>query len=569
MTEKVGGVVWDKNQDYLKIKVLNQGGGYLGWFLKLKRSDTILPIGTLIELEPTKIDLYYYRPRWYAQTSQLPLPWTSNVDWMSKILEKSAILRFSLKKKLETSLKSHPNLNAFCLSALIQVNGDGYEFVHKSMRNLGLTHIFAVSGFHVSILSLFVLLACRLVKASFLQSFFVLTTILFVYAMITGFSSSVFRALVFSLILLPKEYMNQDIDRIHILSIICLVHLLIWPLEVFSIGFHLSYGITFLLLLFSRRRKNSIKLLILQTMLMQLCIYIYFLFYFQEFPLFSFLGIFITPVFTLFLGIGFALLFIPSTFCDLFFVKWILSLLEAILTCVFSYAEKLDYLIKTNIEWKLYFVLPFLLTLLVLYQLMEKYWTKAKKRLLIDDFLVHLKSVQSTSNCSVGLSDSSEIQKWELEYLLYKDLPSMKTTRVKHVYRVCKEWLHVKRFSDLDVFIDVLLNALYKDIYLSLSAMTIPREDFYEYSLEIERFNERSIGGQIVSCEHYHSLFMAYCKRNRIQQDSAEIKSHLKVVLNYRNFKNLRNYEGYLVFFRVLFLKYLMNMYFDFKQYQN
>ncbi|MCO4782234.1 MAG: ComEC/Rec2 family competence protein [Candidatus Cloacimonetes bacterium] len=533
--------------------------------MRLKSSKHLLPIGTLVKLDPKKIDERYYRPRRFLSSNQIPAPWTENIDWRSEVIRLSAHARLLLKNRMSASFQNYPNLQEFCMSALVQIKSDKSKSIQDAMKNMGLTHIFAVSGFHVSILSLFVLFTCRLFRFNFFTSFIILSIFLVSYAVVTGFSASIFRAFVFSLILFPKKLLYQDIDRVHILSMICFIHLLLSPLEIFSIGFQLSYGITFLLLFYSRGSSSSMKLRILQVFTMQLCIYIYFLFYFQEFPLFSFVGVFLTPIFSVILMAGFLLLFTPILILELFLFKYLLGFFEVILMYTFSFGESLSYILTSDVAFKLWLVLPSFLVIIAVYIVLEKLMLRSKKNSHIQAFLKHLVSISGKD--FDRYEELSNIQKWELEYLIYKNMEMDKKTRLNRSFDLCLEWLLTMKLSKIEVFIDILLNSFYKDLYLQLCKSTLSGQNFQDFNLDLDRFMELEIGGRLVSCDHLNSMFMGFCKRSNILLTSSQMRAHLQIGLSYQRFQNLRNYDQNFLLSSILFIKYLSSTYLVFKEY--
>jgi len=116
----------------------------------------------------------------------------------------------------------------------------------------GLSHIMAVSGLHVGFL---------LAPFWFLIPFFwtfgygrqagfiILILLLLFYAGLTGFSASVSRASITGGLLMYARLFNKVRDSINLTAAAALIILLLNPSELFEIGFQLSFGAVYLILL--------------------------------------------------------------------------------------------------------------------------------------------------------------------------------------------------------------------------------------------------------------------------------------------------------------------------------
>jgi len=178
--------------------------------------------------------------------------------------------------------------------------------IRENMKNLGLAPLFAISGFHVTLLGVFLWMVCSLVFKKSSSRFIAYFCGLVVYGLLVGFSVSVLRAVAFSILLLGGRVVNRPSNPIRILSIGLLLHSFLLPGEVFQDGFQLSYGITFFLLAFSRLAWSSWLIMLL----VQLLSIPYFLLQFQEYPVFTLLSIPLGLVMSVSLGFGFVFLFV-------------------------------------------------------------------------------------------------------------------------------------------------------------------------------------------------------------------------------------------------------------------
>ena len=113
----------------------------------------------------------------------------------------------------------------------------------RSFGNAGAMHVLAVSGLHVGlILALLIYFFGLFPKwiSKYQATIFALIIIWF-YALLTGFSPSVFRAVVMFSMLTVAKLSGKNYDALNVLFASALVILLFDPLLLFDLGFQLSY----------------------------------------------------------------------------------------------------------------------------------------------------------------------------------------------------------------------------------------------------------------------------------------------------------------------------------------
>ena len=108
-------------------------------------------------------------------------------------------------------------------------------------RNSGTFHVLAVSGLHVGLVAMFCYFGFSLFR--FPQKILCLLTIIavLIYACLIGFRPSVFRASLMAILFLIATLIDRDADLFNLLAFAALVLLLLNPLQVWDIGFQLSF----------------------------------------------------------------------------------------------------------------------------------------------------------------------------------------------------------------------------------------------------------------------------------------------------------------------------------------
>lgn len=115
------------------------------------------------------------------------------------------------------------------------------ETVQEDFRVTGIAHVLAVSGLHVGFLVLVLTLLLRRFYPSPRLLFALVALFLLFYCRLLDFSPSVVRASVLSLLVLAGRMWKQPVDPLTSLAAAFLLILLIKPLELFSLGFQLSF----------------------------------------------------------------------------------------------------------------------------------------------------------------------------------------------------------------------------------------------------------------------------------------------------------------------------------------
>jgi len=124
------------------------------------------------------------------------------------------------------------------LTALISGDKSAYSpELRRALSASGTAHIAAVSGLHVSVLTMFILTVFGKRAGSFVS-----IPILILYAAVTGFSPSVLRAVVMALIMTAAFILRREYDVHTALAAALLLQVWYCPFSVFSVSLMLSFA---------------------------------------------------------------------------------------------------------------------------------------------------------------------------------------------------------------------------------------------------------------------------------------------------------------------------------------
>jgi competence protein ComEC len=228
----------------------------------------------------------------------------------SRILEVQESLKYSLN---QTIASQHKNLNTIAIYKALYTAIPLPQNLQITFSNLGISHLFAISGFHLGVLS-FVLFFLLKLPYKFFQDryfpyrhsqrdlFLLVSIILLIYLLFLETPSSLLRA--FTMLIIGFFLYDRGIKIISMqtLSLTILILLALFPRLFFELGFWLSVSGVFYIFLFFIHFKNLSKLW--QFILIPFWVYFlmlpYSLVIFTNFSLYHPLSILWTSLFSIF-----------------------------------------------------------------------------------------------------------------------------------------------------------------------------------------------------------------------------------------------------------------------------
>lgn len=142
-----------------------------------------------------------------------------------------------------------PALTSSYLQAFfLGVRDDMDEATMDIYSDLGILHIFAISGIHVNLMTEIVRVALKRIGLIEVLIDIVLVIFCIAFIFITGGSVSIIRACAMTIFAIINRQIKLDLSSFDIFSIVFLANFVVNPLLVYQRGFQLSYWITFVLI---------------------------------------------------------------------------------------------------------------------------------------------------------------------------------------------------------------------------------------------------------------------------------------------------------------------------------
>lgn len=159
------------------------------------------------------------------------------------LIDKNSSFYYKVKNYV-ISKTSNPYLKTFVLgdTSLISKN------VTKAYRNLGISHLFAISGMHITLLSSILLKILGRLKLKEKLKYFVVGILLVFYLVLVGFSASILRAVLFFIFFSINKIYYFYVKPTNIFITVLFISIIINPNYIYDVGFLYSFSISFSLI---------------------------------------------------------------------------------------------------------------------------------------------------------------------------------------------------------------------------------------------------------------------------------------------------------------------------------
>lgn len=173
-----------------------------------------------------------------------------------RIKEDKIALGDQLKNRFIKRIKeldNNPYLSAFILGDKTSIDEQEFETITSN----GISHLFALSGMHISLIYLILEKLLKKVK----RKKGIIYCFLIAYLILTGMSVSFLRALLFMFLLDLNKLLNWNLSKIKILLLTAFLLILKNPFYVYHSGFWFTFIVTFSLLYCNEEIRNANKII--------------------------------------------------------------------------------------------------------------------------------------------------------------------------------------------------------------------------------------------------------------------------------------------------------------------
>lgn len=171
------------------------------------------------------------------------------------LIKKNKNVFFKIKNMMITHINSYKT-SSFIKAFLLGDKSEISDNSKSNYNNIGISHLFAVSGMHISIILLFINMAFKRFKY---KNIIIIISVSFI-VFLTNYTESILRCSLFMLLSYINKILKTNYNNCFLLVITACFLLLFNPYLIYSIGFLLSVIITFFIFL-SKDKLHGIYIL--------------------------------------------------------------------------------------------------------------------------------------------------------------------------------------------------------------------------------------------------------------------------------------------------------------------
>lgn len=238
--EKLVGSYYFKNDEYKFFKE------------KVNIGSSVIVKGKLVSPKNNTVPyLFNYKKYLYNKR----VYYTLKIDNI-KILKENSNPFIELKNRVIKHVNSYKDstyLYAFILGKAELISDE----VLTSYRENGISHLFALSGLHVSIFSSILLFILKKLRFKEILNYILIFIFLLLFSFITGFSPSILRATLLFFLLGINKVFYLNIRTLDILYLVFIILVIINPFIIYNLSFILSFTAAFFLIFSSDLLKGK------------------------------------------------------------------------------------------------------------------------------------------------------------------------------------------------------------------------------------------------------------------------------------------------------------------------
>lgn len=238
--EKLVGSYYFKNDEYKFFKE------------KVNIGNSVIVKGKLVSPKNNTVPyLFNYKKYLYNKR----VYYTLKIDSI-KILNENSNPFIKLKNRVIKHVNSYKDstyLYAFILGKTELISDE----VLTSYRENGISHLFALSGLHVSIFSSILLFILKKLRFKEILNYVLIFIFLLLFSFITGFSPSILRATLLFFLLGINKVFYLNIRTLDILYLVFIILVIINPFIIYNLSFILSFTAAFFLIFSSDLLKGK------------------------------------------------------------------------------------------------------------------------------------------------------------------------------------------------------------------------------------------------------------------------------------------------------------------------
>ena len=191
-----------------------------------------------------------------------------NIYYLIKVKEYSLIsseqnIYYFFKEKIAYNLHNNSYLYTFIYGDKSYISKE----VIRSYQTNGISHLFAISGMHITLLSSLILKLLKKLKVKENTSYFITIIFLLFYLLLVGPSASILRGVLFFILFSLNKIYYFYIKPFHLFLLVLSISLIFNPFFIYDLGFLYSFSISLALIETSSYLQGNYFISLLKTSL--------------------------------------------------------------------------------------------------------------------------------------------------------------------------------------------------------------------------------------------------------------------------------------------------------------
>lgn len=259
--------------------------------------------GDIVSLRGTVSNLYVLQDEVVTYYYKYNYNYTVSSANVYSVVEGSASLPQIVDSYvLDTLTEYMPNNYGTAFAMLLGDKSYMSDEQYSAYQSVGVAHLFAISGMHIGILVSAVVFLLTTLRVNKKYHIYIVMPPLLIYGYLCGFSPSITRAIIMSLVVMLARLMHSGTDLISSISVAMILILIARPLYLFDVSFLLSFGSVYgiatigyaLIRALKHRTSNRIILAIVNVAILSFAVTVTTLFLVvQYFGMVSVVGVFV------------------------------------------------------------------------------------------------------------------------------------------------------------------------------------------------------------------------------------------------------------------------------------
>ena len=222
--------------------------------LDIKYGDTIKVTGTLSKPNNNTIPNVFNYKKYLERKEIYYILQTNTID---KIKNNENII-YDIKNILIERINKIKKSSSYILAFTLGLKNDIEEEVTKSYQENGVSHLFAISGMHISLFSSLLYFLAKKISYNNYYNFFIVLAFLIFYMILLDYPISVVRTIVMFIIFKINKLFNLHIKPLDLMLLVFVIITAFNPYVIYEVSFQFSYIISFYLVVFNKNI-NKVK----------------------------------------------------------------------------------------------------------------------------------------------------------------------------------------------------------------------------------------------------------------------------------------------------------------------